>query len=174
MNIILFGYRCSGKTTLGRRLADRLSKSFVDTDDLVRKQFDIDSIAVIWQEYGEQVFRRTETELTIEVCKRSDHVIALGGGSIMQPLARKAVAQAANTLRIYLYCSPVELYRRICGDRNSAQARPNLTPLGGGIEEIKSVLTERDPVYRAVADKVFDVTQLKLEQAFRDLITLCI
>ncbi|MEE9211330.1 MAG: shikimate kinase [Phycisphaeraceae bacterium] len=174
MNIILFGYRGSGKTTIGKRLANQLWKTFVDVDEQTCRRFGNDSIAAIWDEHGEPAFRAAETEVTKELCGRTDLVISLGGGALMQAEARAAVEQAADAARIYLFCEPDELFRRISADDHSDKTRPNLTPLGGGLEEIEAVLAERDPVYRAVADKVFDVTHLDPVNACRYLIAKCL
>ena len=174
MNIVLIGYRGCGKTTLGRLLADQLWKTFVDVDDETCKRFGGASIAEIWQEHGEAEWRRVETEVTGDLISWSEHVIGLGGGSLMQPAARAAVESAPNTVRIYLQCEPDVLFERIGCDRETAASRPNLTELGGDIEEIRTVLAEREPVYMAVADKVFDVTHLQPEDAVRYLIKLCL
>ena len=174
MNIILFGYRGSGKTTIGKRLAAQLWKTFVDVDEQTCQRFGNDSIAAIWDEHGEAAFRAAEAEVTKELCGRTDLVISLGGGTLMQAEALAAVEQAADAARIYLFCEPAELFRRISADDHSDKTRPHLTPLGGGLEEIEAVLAERDPVYRAVADKVFDVTHLDPVSACRYLIAKCL
>ncbi len=174
MNIILFGYRGSGKSTIGRKLANQLWKEFVDTDVLTCQRFGDASIAAIWEEHGEPAFRAAEVEVTREVVQRDEHVIALGGGTLMQPEAREAVKAAGNATRIYLYCQTPELHKRIAADGASSASRPNLTALGGGLEEIEAVVAERDPVYREVADKVFDVTHLNPEDAVRYIIQRCL
>lgn len=174
MNIILLGYRGSGKTTIGKALAEQLWKTFVDVDAHICKWFGGLTIAEIWKQHGEPAFRATEVQVTCELLQRHDQVIALGGGTVMQEQARKAVKDAVNTVRIYLYCEPEELLRRITGDAGTATARPSLTALGGGIEEIKSVLAQRDPVYRDVADKVFDVTHVSADDAVRHIIQRCL
>jgi shikimate kinase len=174
MNIILFGYRGSGKTTVGKLLADQLWKTFADVDGECCKRLGDDSIAHIWQVQGEPVWRKTEIEVTREFCAGDELVIALGGGTLMQPEARTAVERAPQAVRIYLYCQPEELARRVAGDTRSAQTRPVLTNLGGGLEEIQAMLAQRDPVYRAVADKVFDVTHVTAADAVRHLIARCL
>ncbi len=174
MNIILMGYRGSGKTTLGRLLADQTWRTFVDVDDRIRARFEGQTIAQIWQTHGEPAFRAAEVDVTRELCAGSQQVIALGGGTLMQPLAREAVVAAPDAVRIYLACDAKVLYQRITGDGQSAATRPALTTLGGGLAEIEAVLAERDPVYRAVADKVFDVTHLAPTDALRHLIARCL
>lgn len=174
MNIVLIGYRGCGKTTMGRLLAEQLWKTFVDVDDETCKRFGGATIAEIWQEHGESEWRRVETKVTGDLMSRSEHVIGLGGGSLMQPAARAAVESAPDTVRIYLQCEPQVLFERISSDTETTASRPNLTELGGSLEEISTVLAEREPVYRAVADKVLDVTHLQPEDAVRYLIKLCL
>ena len=174
MNVILLGYRGCGKTTLGKRMADQLWSTFVDTDDLVRKRFNGDSIATIWQQHGEDQWRLVEAQVTAERCQADQQVIALGGGAVMHPDARRALEQAPHAVRIYLYCQPEELHRRIQTDPQTSMTRPNLTPLGGGVDEIREVLDQRDPAYRAIADRVFDVTHVQPEQAVRYIVEKCL
>ncbi len=174
MNIILFGYRGCGKSTIGRKLADQLWKDFVDTDVLTCKRFGNDSIAAIWQEHGEPAWRKAETEVVNEALQRDNQVIALGGGTVMIPAVREAIAATTNATRIYLHCQLDELWRRVQADPRSNATRPSLTPLGGGREEIEAVLAQRDPVYRELADRVFDVTHLGPEDAVRYLIERCL
>jgi shikimate kinase len=88
----------------------------------------------------------------------------------MHPDARKAITDAPDTKRIYLECDPEELARRINADANTTTARPDLTTAGGGVEEIKQVLADRDPIYRDVADAVFDVTHTNPEEAARFIV----
>ena len=173
MNIILIGYRGCGKTTLGRILAEQLWMTFVDVDDEICKRFDNKTIAQIWQDHGEAAFRSTEVEVTGELCQRQQFIIGLGGGTLMQQGAREAIEQA-NAVRIYLKCEPQVLLQRIEGNSRSSGLRPNLTDLGGGIEQIQTILAQREPVYEAVADKVFDVTHLEPQDAVRYLIDRCL
>ena len=128
------------------------------------------AVADIWASEGEPAFRAAEIEVTRELVGRSDHVIALGGGTVMQPEARRAVAEAHDAKRIYLRCDAQVLASRIATDRASAAARPSLNGMGGGLEEVTAVLAERDPVYREVADAVFDVTHVDVDQAVAYLV----
>lgn len=175
MNIILFGYRGCGKTTVGRLLANKLWKEFVDTDDLVRQRFDGTDIATIWEQYGEAGFRQAEVDATVQAMALENHVVALGGGTLTQPAARDAVA-AADARRIYLSCAPATLLERINADTGTNGQRPSLTGEGSatdaGLAEIERVLAERDPVYREVADAVFDVTFCDPEQVASHLVKL--
>ena len=168
MNIILLGYRGCGKTTLGKRLAAKTWRDFIDIDQAIRDRYDQRTVAEIWAEHGEPAYRQTECEVTAAAVAEPKRVIALGGGTLMQPAAREAVVNAADTKRIYLHCRPAALVERINADPASAGSRPSLTEGstgGGDREEIEQVLAERDPVYREVADAVLDVTHIDAEGA---------
>lgn len=171
MNIVLIGYRGSGKSTVGKRLANELWKKFVDTDAEVCKRFDGMSIAEIWAEHGEPAFREAECQVAAEVLNKDEQVIALGGGTVMQPAARQALAAAKNAVRIYLQCEPSVLAERLAGDAITRASRPNLTVHGGGVAEIEAVLAEREPVYRQAADHELEVTRMTLDDVVRHIIT---
>ncbi|MEE9404755.1 MAG: shikimate kinase, partial [Algisphaera sp.] len=166
MNIILLGYRGCGKSTLGRQLAQKTWKDFFDIDALVREQYDGATVSEIWETHGEPAYRAAEVRVTQKVVEKDNCVIALGGGTLMQPGARAAVMTAPDSKRIYLHCRPTQLAQRIAGDPQGMAGRPALTLGASGsndADEIEQVLIERDPVYRAVADAVLDVTHIDLE-----------
>lgn len=165
MNVILLGYRGSGKTSIGRKIAEATWREFVDTDALVMESFGGRAIADIWATDGEPAFRQREVEVTRQVLGRTNHVIALGGGTVMQPEARTLVRDADDCKRIYLRCSAEVLAKRIADDTDTAGMRPHLTGLGGGVEEIRHVLAAREPVYQEVADATFEVTHVNVEEA---------
>jgi len=159
---------------MGKLLADQTWKTFVDVDAVTCKRFDNKSISEIWEQYGEPAWRKAEVEVTKDLMKKGDQIIGLGGGTLMEPEARKAVQEAEDAIRIYLKCEPEELFRRVSNDAATAATRPPLTEHGGGIEEIRKVLAQRDPVYEAVADFVFDVTLVDVEGGLRHLIKRCL
>ena len=163
MSIVLIGYRGCGKTSIGRKLADRLWQPFVDTDDLVVRKAG-KSIKAIFEQDGEERFRQLEAEVIKEVAKLEEHVIALGGGGATREENVKVLRDAGHKL-IYLRCEPHELFRRIQLDPNTGTSRPPLTSRGGGIEEIAAVMAEREPAYRAAAQAELDVTHLSVDEA---------
>ena len=179
MTLLLHGYRGSGKTTLGKHIAKRLGLPFFDTDALVRERFGGLEVADIWARHGEPAFRAVEVDVMRELlgfaplsATPSGHgrlkptlpcVIALGGGTLMQPGALAAVRQAPNSLRVYLRAPAEVLAKRIGGDAVSAGQRPSLTGTGSATDEVAQMLSRREPTYLAAADKVLDASALSLE-----------
>lgn len=163
MSIVLIGARGSGKSTTGRRLADKLWQTFVDLDERIVKRAG-KSIKEIFEQDGEPEFRRLETEVLREIVALPEHVLALGGGTLMREENRQLLKAAGHKV-VYLRCEAEELHRRIQADPQTAATRPNLTVYGGGIEEIEHLLAEREPVYRQCMTRELDVTHLSADEA---------
>src|SRR5687768_6146727 len=171
MGMILLGYRGSGKTTIGKKLADRLWQKSVENDDIIVKTTG-KTIKEIFEQLGEQRFRDLEAEAVKKAMTMQDHVIALGGGAVLRPETRELLKNSAHK-RLYLRCEPHELLRRVEADPRSATDRPDLTELGGNIDEVQRVLTEREPLYREVMTAELDVTNLSMEETVVRLVRLC-
>ena len=171
MSIVLLGYRGCGKTTIGKRIADRLWQKFVDTDDLVTKAAG-KTIRQIFDENGEPYFRLLEADAVKKAMTLQEHVIALGGGAVVNDETRNLL-RASSSKRLYLRCDPEELIRRVLSDPNTHRNRPDLTTLGGGIDEITQVLNDREPLYRQVSTAELDVTHISPEEAVGRLVRLC-
>jgi shikimate kinase len=162
MSVVLIGYRGSGKTTVGKRLADRLWQPFVDTDDLVVRKAG-KSILEIFEQQGEAAFRDLESTVVRDALMLQEHVISLGGGALLREENRTALKASAHKV-VYLKCDPEELYKRITADPESAAARPDLTATGG-LDEVKNLLAAREPTYRAAMTAELDVTHLSPQDA---------
>jgi shikimate kinase len=163
MSTILIGYRGSGKTSLGRKLADRLWQPFVDSDQEIVARAG-KSIREIFEQDGESAFRDLETAVVQDLATRQEHVIALGGGAVLREQNRAAIKAGEHRV-VYLHCEPAELHKRIAVDAATADNRPSLTSLGGGMEEIEKLLRDREPIYREVMDVELDVTALSVDEA---------
>ena len=170
MSIVLIGARGSGKSTIGRKLADQLWQSFIDVDEQIIARAG-KTIREIFEQEGEGHFRQIEAEVIRESCGLSDQVIALGGGSLMREENRLALRGGSHKL-IYLRCDSDELARRIKADPHSAATRPNLTSLGGGVEEIELLLAQREPIYRQCMHAELDVTHLTPDEAATRIVKL--
>jgi shikimate kinase len=168
MNIVLIGYRGSGKTSIGKRLASNLWMDFVDTDVLIVERAGT-TIRDIFANEGEEGFRRRESEVITEVAARDNHVIAAGGGAILKPENVAALKKAGKV--VWLKAKPEVLFSRIQADAATDANRPNLTS-GGGLEEVCQVLEKRTPLYEAAADVALEVTYLTVDDAARRLAEL--
>ena len=162
MNVALIGYRGSGKTSVGKALADRLWQKFYDVDDQIVQNAG-KTIAEIFAEHGEEHFRDLETQSLRQLLAIPEHVLGLGGGTLGREENRRMLRESGDKV-FYLRCEPEILLARIQGDANSGQNRPNLTSLGGGIEEIRLKLAEREPLYRQVKHAEIDVTRLSVDE----------
>ena len=156
MNIYLVGYRCSGKTTLGRALAAHIGWGFVDMDAQLAAEQGL-SIAEMVRRKGWPAFRAAERELLARLARISDQVVGTGGGVILDP-ANVATMRFSGKV-IWLRCRPETIGRRMSADPLTVDQRPALT--GKGVmAEIKSVLDEREPLYRAAADITVDTDEI--------------
>jgi shikimate kinase len=145
MSILLIGYRGSGKTTLGRALAEHLKWPFIDQDQSITEQAGM-SIRQIFEKHGEAHFRRLETEHLLALLRLKKHVISLGGGAVLADENRHAITNSGHSV-VYLRADAEELHRRILADPITAEQRPGLTHLGGNIDEIRTLLAAREPIY---------------------------
>jgi shikimate kinase len=172
MNIVLIGYRACGKTSIGKGVASALGLEFKDVDHITCQRFDGMTIAAIWQKFGEPAWRAAEVKVTQELCALDNQVIALGGGTIMQPGARQAIAEAAakNTLRVYLRAPAQVLFQRAQGDANSAATRPQFTKGVSGLDEVVQVLKIREPIYFSESDAVIDVDKLSIQEGIEKIL----
>ncbi len=151
-NIVLIGYRGSGKTTVGRVLARLTSVPFVDTDELVAGEAG-KSIADVFREEGESAFRRRESDVIARVSAGGPSVIGVGGGAVESAENMRRLKQGGRL--VWLTCPAPVLHARIVSDTASNATRPDLTH-DGGLEEVTQVLARRTPLYQSWGDVQFD------------------
>lgn len=163
MNIILMGYRCSGKTTTGRALARITGLPFYDTDEEVTRRRGR-TIAEMVAEAGWSAFRAAEKEVVGELAAGDGAVIALGGGAVLDGENVRRLKERG--FFVWLTASAAEIERRLTADAASRAGRP---PLSGSSSaaEARVVLAEREPLYRGLADLVVDTTEKDAIQAAR-------
>lgn len=147
MNVVLIGYRGTGKSTVAKELGARLRRSVVSTDAEVVARAGR-SIPEIVQEKGWEYFRDLETEVCRDVGCREGLIVDTGGGAILRP-QNVDVLKVHGTL-FWLTADVATIARRIGGDTQ----RPSLTGTKSFVEEIEGVLVERIPKYRAAADHI--------------------
>ncbi len=147
MNLLLIGYRGTGKTSVAQRLALQLGWPWVDADVEVELRAG-KSIAAIFADDGEPAFRDLESAALRDLVAGERRVIALGGGVILRAENRAAICAAGPV--VWLTARPEILLARINADATSRERRPNLTA-SGGISEIIATLGQRLPFYRECA-----------------------
>jgi shikimate kinase len=152
MNVVLIGYRGSGKTAVAKILAGRLGWDWYDVDAAIEERAG-QSIAEISAAEGEEAFREMEEEVLKGLMKQDQVIVAAGGGAVLRAANRAAMGNAARV--VWLQATPATLWRRIQGDPHTCERRPNLTA-GGGLEEVETVLRDRTPLYRECADWEID------------------
>ncbi len=160
-NLFLVGLMGAGKSTLGRQLAKRLRKRFIDVDTELETRTGV-SISTIFEIEGEAAFRDREEALVAELTQPSDTVLATGGGAVLRP-SNRATLKANGTV-LYLHAEPEVLYERIRHSRNRPMLRA-ADPLARLVE----LYAQRDPLYREVADHVVRSSREEVMRLVRSL-----
>lgn len=145
-NIYLVGMPGAGKTTVGRQLARRMQRSFIDADHEIEARTGV-RIPLIFDIEGEQGFRDRESKVIAELAAESNLIVATGGGAVLRPQNRAALKQGGTV--VYLHVAPRLLYERTRLDPN----RP-LLQVADPMSKIEELFAQRDPLYREVADIV--------------------
>ncbi len=151
-NLFLIGYRCTGKSSVGRLLAARLGRSFIDTDSLVVSENGM-SIREIVDSQGWEAFRRLEHMALQQTCTLERRVVATGGGIVLD--GDNVNLMKGNGRIIWLRASPETISARMVQDRESEAFRPALTSTDS-ITEIEETLAKRAPLYKQAMDFLVD------------------
>lgn len=155
MKIILIGYRCTGKTSVGKKIAERLNIPFYDTDELIQGHTN-KTVREIVEKDGWDAFRAEEKAIIKQFPSLTDGVIAAGGGAIMDSENRKTLKQ--DGLCIWLTADVSTIIARMKNDRETTAQRPPLSD--GGLErETAEILKAREPVYHEMADCIVDTAR---------------
>jgi shikimate kinase len=160
-NIFLVGMMGAGKTTVGRLLARRLGKTFIDTDHEIQARTGV-SIPTIFEIEGEVGFRRRETAVLAELAREADQVLATGGGIVLAQGNRRLLREHGTV--IYLLASVDDLFARTRHDRN----RP-LLQTADPKARLAELLAARDPLYREVADIIIETSRQSVHTLVRQI-----
>ena len=166
MNIVLIGYRCSGKTEVGKILAKELNKDFFDTDKLVEDSAGC-SIEEVISRDGWEYFRNIEKKIIEEVSMRDDLIIATGGGIVLE--WDNVINLQRNGLIVWLYGNAEVLKERMNRDHGSGKIRPSLTG-SDPLDEIREVLSIRKPLYERAADLIVDASSPSIQEVTNSII----
>lgn len=167
MQLILIGYRGTGKSTVARRVAELFELECLDADAEVERRAG-KSIKQIFVEDGEPAFRDLEVQVIARLVQHHDVVLSLGGGAVMREETRRAIAPGTV---VWLTARPETVHDRMTADIRTTAQRPNLTT-SGGLAEITTLLTRREPVYRACADFVIETDTKSAEQVAQEIVCL--
>ncbi|MEW6668184.1 MAG: shikimate kinase [Thermodesulfobacteriota bacterium] len=162
MNIVLIGYRCSGKSSVGRSLATELQRAFVDTDAMVEERAGR-SIREIVVHDGWSRFRELEKRAVQEATALDNRVISTGGGVVAEEVNRAALK--LNGWVVWLRAGADIIRSRMSHDKG----RPTLTA-GDPMEEVDEVLKLRTPLYERTADETVDTGFLTIRQVVETLL----
>ncbi len=164
-SIVLIGFMGSGKTTVGISLSYKLQCTLNDTDKMIEKQ-EGRSISEIFAAEGEPYFRKEETRLLEKLKeKKGRQIYSVGGGTPLREENRRLLGELGRV--VYLKVSPETVYERLKGD----VTRPLLQgddPMG----KIKTLLHEREDLYRRAADEVICVDGKKTPQVAEEILAL--
>lgn len=160
-NLILTGFMATGKTSLGKLLAERLGRKFIDTDQKIEHDTGM-TIPEIFERHGEKYFRDLERKVVEEISARKNLVIATGGGTVKDPENIRLLKNSGFI--VCLTTDPEEIFRR-------TETRGERPLLDGGEERlatIKKLLEERKNFY-AQADYTIDTTDWSPLQIMNDI-----
>ncbi len=147
--ITLIGLPGSGKSTVGRQLARRLSAHFVDSDHLIEQRLGC-SIREFFEREGEDAFRDVEQAVLADTVaghaldSNAQLVLSTGGGAVLRQVNRQLLSSSGRV--VYLRATPEDLLRRLRYDRN----RP-LLQVGDPLQRLRDLYAQRDPFYRETA-----------------------
>lgn len=148
MNLYLIGYRCTGKTSVGKRIAGELRFDFLDADAAFVRETG-KTVAAFVDGRGWEGFRDLEETILQDIAGKNGWVVATGGGVVLRPDNISRMQDSG--LILWLQASVETIYDRMQKDTATADLRPGLTekPL---LEEIQETLAMREPLYAAAAD----------------------
>lgn len=160
-NIFLVGLMGAGKTTVGRLLAKHLGKAFYDSDHEIERRTGV-NIPLIFEIEGEPGFRTREAAVIKELVQLDNIVLATGGGAILNPGNREALAQRGKV--VYLRANVDELWLRTRHDKN----RP-LLQTDDPQAKLRELFEKRDPLYREIADVIVDTSRQNVQNLVQNL-----
>ena len=152
----------AGKTTVGKLLAKKLGRRFLDADHVIEDRCGV-KIPVIFEMEGEEGFRKREAQAINDITAEHDVILATGGGAVLLPENRQLLGTRGAV--IYLHANPMELWHRTKG----SESRP-LLKNGDAKKILENLYAIRDPLYREIADYVIETGKPSVNQLVNTLI----
>ena len=162
MNIVLCGFMGCGKSTIGKLVAKKTHREFIDLDSFIEEKQGL-SIREIFETYGEDYFRNCETDAISELVNKNDVVLALGGGAVLKNKNVELLKSSGKI--IFLDVTANTVFSRLKNDTS----RPLLNT-DDKLAEITKRLNDRLPIYTMVADKIIDANSKTKEAIATEII----
>jgi shikimate kinase len=162
-SVALIGFMGTGKTVVGRRLAKKLHKQFIELDEMIVKKAG-QSIPEIFRREGETGFRALEIETTREIAGKKNAVIACGGGIVLNTINIDRLRQ--ECVVVCLTASPEVILKRTSDDK---VGRP-LLAVADRRRQIEELLQYRRPFYERAADIIVNTSRLKTDTVVERII----
>ncbi len=162
MNLVLIGFMGVGKTTVGRKVAERLGRPFIDTDTLIEEAHSM-TITEIFERCGEKFFREKEKEVVAHVSKAERAVIATGGGAVLDP-DNVALLKAGGVM-IHLSLSLEKIFERIGHERTRPLLRKERSK-----QALETFYHSREVFYRACSDLTVDRNEMDVEETVEKIL----
>ncbi len=156
-NLILIGPMGAGKTSIGRRLADRFGLQFTDVDQLIVERCGT-TINALFEHVGEAGFREREKAALEHVLGENGRLVSTGGGAVLNPDSRRLMQQRGFV--VYLHVGVEAQLKRLGRDRS----RP-LLQRGDREQVLADLAAAREPLYQEVADLMLDTDALSPSEA---------
>lgn len=161
-NIILIGFMGCGKTSVGVRLSYQMRRTMIDTDKWIENKQKM-TISDIFDTYGEEAFRRMETECLKELIQTAERqIISVGGGLPVREENHRLLKELGKV--IYLMVTPETVYLRLKEDTS----RP-LLQVEDPLKQICTLMQKRAPVYEACADVIIEVSELSFDEIMNQI-----
>lgn len=167
-HLYLTGYRGTGKSAVGIELARRLGRPVIDLDQIIEENAG-KSIREIFDDGGEPLFRKLESEALATVSETNSAVISLGGGAILRDQNRDIIK--ATGICVWLRADAETINQRINSNTETQQTRPPLTSLDQ-LAEIRELLQKREEFYEAVSDHQIDTEKKSIEQVTGEVVRI--
>ena len=155
--IVLIGFRGTGKSTVGKKLALLLGMKYLSIDDLIRKEFKL-SVNEIVEKYDWSLFRKKESEIIKSLRSRKNVIIDTGGGSILKSINRMNLKHGATVIQLTAHKK--DIYQRII----AGEDRPALTSIVSLKKEISDVIESRKELYNSISDITINTSKNDIKQ----------
>lgn len=164
MKLILIGFMGVGKTSVGKKLAEKLNLKFIDTDYEIEKS-ENKTISQIFEDYGERYFRTLETKVLKNALKEENIIISTGGGIITNKENYEILKNEKNV--IFLDASTKTIINHLCNETNK---RPLLKDSKNLISKIEELLSIRYEKYKEVSDILIEVNNKNIDEVISQIL----